>query len=76
MKDCFYLSFKNITYLTADGSRALVEEEKSKNLYLIDVVQETLENWYAKDYGYYVKMRAKRCKNCFVCEAEIPPFYV
>ena len=77
MKDCFILPFKNITYMTAERTFAIVagEGERHGALYNINISEKTLEHYYIRDYGYYIDGKVKICKGMFLCEVERANFY-
>ena len=78
MKDCFILPFKNITYITAGRTMAIVagEGERWGELYNINIPEKTLEHYYIRDYGYWTNGKVKICKGMFLCEVERVNFYV
>ena len=76
MKDCFILPFKNITYMTAGRTFAIVAGEEGRgDLYNINISEKTLENYYIKKFGGYIDGKVEICKGMFLCEVEEPVFY-
>ena len=76
MKDYFILPFKNITYITAGRTMAIVAGEKSEDLWTINIPEKILEGYYVRDYGYWIDGKVKICKGMFLCEVEGVNFYV